>query len=284
MTDTVVSGESVSYASYDSGGSRAALVLLHGIGGTWHAWKPVLALLRPHHRVLALTLPGHDGGPDYAGGGDATVSGIADQLVEDLRARGIPRAHVAGNSLGGWLALELARRGFAQSVVALSPAGGWRTASDYRAISLKFRIFHALMPVIRRLVWPFLRFAGFRRLLGKQTMEHGERVSAGELRQSMRALVRARVFVPLLRSMGRDGPIEPLTAGEIPIRIAWGECDQVIPFERYGVPVLERVDSAEATVVPGVGHVPMYDDPERVAVQILEVTTAADRRLAAASA
>ena len=92
------------------------------------------------------------------------------------------------------------------------------------------------------------------------------------------------MFVPLLRSLGRDGPIEPLTAGEIPIRIAWGECDQVIPFERYGVPVLERVDSAEATVVPGVGHVPMYDDPERVAVQILEVTAAADRRLAAASA
>jgi pimeloyl-ACP methyl ester carboxylesterase len=73
-----------------------------------------------------MTIPGHHGGPAYAGTGDATVAGLADQIVATLRAQGIDQAHVAGFSLGGWLSIELARRRFARSVIAFSPAGGWR--------------------------------------------------------------------------------------------------------------------------------------------------------------
>jgi pimeloyl-ACP methyl ester carboxylesterase len=139
-------------------GAGSTLVLLHGLGGTWEIWKPVLDALAQEHRVVAVTLPGHHGGPAYAGEGDATFAGLADQLIGVLRAEGIDHAHVAGDSLGGWLAVELARRGFARSVTAFSPAGAWRSDADYQAIAKPFRIFYAIVglilfpgPLVRRL-------------------------------------------------------------------------------------------------------------------------------------
>ena len=270
--------------AYDQG-SGTPLLLLHGIGGTWHIWKPVLRLLEARHRVIALTLPGHCEGPHCVAEGDPTIGGLADQVIEMMRARGVWSAHVAGNSLGGWLSLELARRGFARSVTALSPAGGWANVAHFDQLRRRFRIFHALMPLILFLASPFLEFAGFRRVLGRETMEHADRMPAAEFRRTLRAMTRTPVFLALLRTLGRDGPVRALDAGHVPVRIAWCERDRVIPFEKFGRPMVAALPAAEATVIPGVGHVPMYDDPQAVATQILEVTArvdAADPRQAAA--
>ena len=258
------------------GGQGSDLVLLHGLGGTWEMWKPVIPALEARHHVIALTLPGHYGGPDYQGDGDASVAGLADQVIATLQAQGIARAHVAGNSLGGWLAIELARRGFARSVTAFSPAGGWRTDDDYRAISIRFRIAIALIGVILFVATLFSGSAWLRKVLTKQTMEHGERLSPGEFLGSLRAMAKTRVFRALLRTMGRDGPVAPLDPGRVPVRVAWGGCDAVIPYRRYGELFGERIVGAEATTVPGVGHVPMLDDPARVVASILDVTTPVD--------
>lgn len=257
-------------------GQGSPLVLLHGLGGTWEIWKPVLAALEAKHRVIALTLPGHHGGPEYAGSGQASVAGLADQLVAMLRAQGVERPHIAGNSLGGWLAVELARRGFARSVTALSPAGAWRSDADYRAIATPFRIFYAIVGLILFLVRPFAGSAWLRKTLLRQTMQHGERLSAGEFLGMLRAMAKTPILRPLLGTMGRDGPVAPLEAGAVPIRIAWGGADQVIPFPKYGQPFVERVRGSQATTVVGVGHVPMFDDPAQVAATILEVTGRAD--------
>ncbi|HEV7575227.1 MAG TPA: alpha/beta fold hydrolase [Caldimonas sp.] len=251
-------------------------MLLHGLGNTWEAWKPVIPALEARHRVIALTLPGHYGGPDYGGDGDASVAGLADQVIATLRAQGIDRAHVVGNSLGGWLAIELARRGFARSVTALSPAGGWRTDADYRAISIRFRIAYALIGLALFIATLFPGSVWLRKLMTKQAMQHGERLSPAEFLASLRSMARTRVFVPLLRTMGRDGPVAALDPGRVPVRVAWGACDAVIPYRRYGKLFGERIVGAEETVVEGVGHVPMYDEPERVVASILDVTTRVD--------
>jgi len=256
---------------YDSGGSRPVLVLLHGLGGTWHIWKPLLGLLEARHRVIALTLPGHHGGPHYQGEGQATVAGLAEQVIALLRGRGIWQAHVAGNSLGGWLAIELARRGFARSVVALSPAGAWSTAADFREVARSFRLIYLLLPLLLVLTWLFLGFAACRRVLGRKTMEHAERVPPGDFRDSLRAMARTTVLPQLLHTMGRDGPVAPFRP-TVPVTIAWSGCDRVIPFTRYGLPYLQRIEGAHGVVIEGVGHVPMYDDPPRVAAQILALS------------
>lgn len=273
--DGVESGK-ISPDAYD-GGSGSVLLLLHGLGGTWHIWRPVLALLEKHHRVVALTLPGHFGGPALPAGVEPSVEVIADVLIQDLRRRGIERPHVAGNSLGGWLSLELARRGYARSVTALSPAGSWRTAKDYAAVSKPFRIVFALLPVLMFLTWLFLRLARVRRALNRQAMMFGDRMSHSDVFGSMRSMRQTRILPALLASMGKVGAIKPMqVTADIPVRIAWCENDQVIPYETYGKAMIEAITGADVVMVKGVGHVPMYDDPEQVANVILEMTRRAE--------
>lgn len=265
-----------SASAYDSGGARPALLLIHGFCGTWHIWRPVLAALASRHRVIAVTLPGHDGGPVYAGEGDATVAGLADQLIAMMAARGIRQAHVAGNSLGGWLALELARRGFARSVTALSPAGGWRRQEDLLAIAKQFRMAWLAMPAIVVVAALLAWIPAVRRALGRQTMEHAERVPFLEFLVSLLSFRRTTIFHGLLRSFERDGGFVPMKAA-VPVRVAWCAADRVIPFEAFGRGMVGDIAGAEATTVPLAGHVPMYDEPAAVAAQILAATGSIDR-------
>src|SRR5829696_3239412 len=105
-------------------GEGDPLVLLHGFTATWRCWLPNLAELVPRFDVIAPTLHGHDGGPimDQPA---KSLQEATDRLEQQLDELGVADAHVAGNSMGGALALELAKRGRARSVVAISPGGGW---------------------------------------------------------------------------------------------------------------------------------------------------------------
>src|SRR4051794_2719083 len=110
------------------GGSGPPLVLVHGVTDTWRTWELVLDELERHHDVLAPTLPGHAGGPSLDGHLDIDVlCGGVERAMDDA---GVDRAHLVGNSLGGYVALHLAARGRATSVVALAPAGGWARGDD----------------------------------------------------------------------------------------------------------------------------------------------------------
>src|SRR5215204_6415893 len=106
-------------------GEGEPLVLIHGFTATWRCWLPVLGLLAPRFEVIAPTLHGHDGGPVPPRVAHS-LAHATDHLEALLDALGVGTAHFAGNSMGGALALELAKRGRARSVVAISPGGGWR--------------------------------------------------------------------------------------------------------------------------------------------------------------
>ena len=105
------------------GGAGSPLVLLHGFTDTWRTWDLVLPALERERDVLALTLPGHAGGPPLPH--PLTAAAVGDVVEAALDDAGLATAAIAGNSLGGYVALELAARGRATSVVALAPAGGW---------------------------------------------------------------------------------------------------------------------------------------------------------------
>jgi pimeloyl-ACP methyl ester carboxylesterase len=105
------------------GGSGSPLVALHGFAGTWRVWELVLPALERRHEVLAPTLPGHAGGRPLPA--ELTVDTLADAVADTMDGAGFEAAHLVGNSLGGYVALQLAARGRARSVVALAPAGGW---------------------------------------------------------------------------------------------------------------------------------------------------------------
>jgi pimeloyl-ACP methyl ester carboxylesterase len=108
---------------HQRGGSGEPLVLVHGIGHTWRGWKPMLPLLERRFDVLAMDLPGFGHSPPLPAGTEPTPEALADAVERAMDEAGFERAVVCGNSLGGWIALVLARRGRATSVVAISPAG-----------------------------------------------------------------------------------------------------------------------------------------------------------------
>ncbi len=101
------------------------MVLIHGVAGAWRAWHGVAPLLAERFDVLAVALAGHEDAAPLPSGVPLTVASMTDAVERDMDAAGFGAAHLVGNSLGGWIALELAKRGRARTVVALSPAGGW---------------------------------------------------------------------------------------------------------------------------------------------------------------
>ncbi|MHC1560008.1 alpha/beta fold hydrolase [Actinomycetospora sp. C-140] len=249
------------------------LVLLHGAAMSARAWRPVLGELARHHDVHVPTLAGHRGGVPLPDGTPASVAALVDAVCAELDDAGLATAHVAGNSLGGWVALELARRGRARSVVALSPAGGWARPLDLRRLVGLFRIGLALGATdgARRAVH---RRRGRRALL-RTVMEHGDRVPDADLATMIDDLVGCAVIRPLLAGAAAHGPLGPLTPLPCPVRIAWAAHDHVVPWRHYGRPFRRTVPDAEFVRLPGVGHVPMYDDPELVSRTILQVTAPA---------
>ena len=101
-------------------GEGQPLALLHGIGSRWQMWRPVLPALAAEHDVVALDLPGFGASPMPPAGTPAGVDSLCALVADFLDELGLDRPHLAGNSLGGLIALELARRGRARSVCAIS--------------------------------------------------------------------------------------------------------------------------------------------------------------------
>jgi pimeloyl-ACP methyl ester carboxylesterase len=251
--------------------SREPLVLLHGLGGTGRVWLPVLPQLQAHHRVFDPTLPGHAGADPLPAGCAVSVASMVDALEAQLDEQGIDRAHIAGNSLGGWLALELARRGRARSVVAFAPGGAWSSAVRMAALLAAMRLGFRLTARLTGRADGIAARPRARRLLLASQVAHPERFDPAELRRSLACADAQPIVDPLLAALMR-APLEPLADPGCHVRVAWGEEDRVIPFAAYGAPLLDRVPGAELVMLPGVGHVPMSDDPALVASTILEVT------------
>ncbi|WP_199223875.1 alpha/beta fold hydrolase [Paraconexibacter algicola] len=267
-------------APYHRGGQGSPLVLLHGFTGTWRMWRPVLAPLESCHDVIALTLPCHHGGPDIAPGATVGIAALADALERSLDDLGLDTVHLSGNSLGGWLSLELARRGRARSVVALSPAGGWEEMRDLqrtaRIIGSSVRLGIRAAPFLRAELLP----GPVRKFALRATMERGDRVPPDALLEMLEDLGGCTILDSFMEATVRDGPFsQDMSHVTCPIRVAWSQNDRTIPADRHGRPLLQHLPQAEFLAMHGVGHVPMYDDPAQVAATILEVTTAVDEAL-----
>jgi pimeloyl-ACP methyl ester carboxylesterase len=107
--------------SWDCAGSGEPLLLLHGIGTTRDDFSALRPALEAEYEVFAVDLPGHGDSPALSE--RPTIHAITDAIEADLDALGTGRVHVLGNSIGARIALELARRDRALSVVSIAPSG-----------------------------------------------------------------------------------------------------------------------------------------------------------------
>jgi pimeloyl-ACP methyl ester carboxylesterase len=106
---------------------------VHGVGHTWRGWRPMLQLLEPNFDVLVIDLPGFGHSPSLSDCDISSPSRLADFVEGAMDDAGCETAHLSGNSLGGWIALELARRGRARTCVPTSPRRTGRARSGVPA-------------------------------------------------------------------------------------------------------------------------------------------------------
>jgi pimeloyl-ACP methyl ester carboxylesterase len=251
-------------------GSGEPLFLIHGLGACWQVWTPVLEALQAKHELLAVSLPGYGQSAPLAG--DPTVPALVDAAERAMDAVGWETAHLAGNSMGGWIAAELAARGRARSVVALSPAGlGTAKELDYTAGLLKatYAIAQRIAPHADRIA----RSALGRRMFFGHVCAHPERLDPESIAYQLRMFAGSPSFRRTLDSFYDRMP-RGLEQIRCPFRVAWGTRDMILPA-RQGPRWQRIVPGAELIPFEGIGHVPMIDDPELTARTILEVTAPA---------
>ena len=248
-------------------GTGEPLVLIHGFTATWRCWLPVLGLLVPRFEVIAPTLHGHDGGPPSPPGAE-TLAEAVDHFESLLDGLGVDTAHLAGNSLGGALALELAKRGRARSVVALSPGGGWEEG-DRKEVERIIRLFKRTQTSARATVKhheKLLARPGFRRIGMRDIMARGHLVPVEEAVLLTRSSIRCAIVEDVFKTMRNgSGRVTDLDQVKVPTLVAWGEKDRLLPMDRHAGRFRRDIPGVRFEVLPGLGHTPMWDDPGRVA-------------------
>lgn len=246
---------------------KPALLLLHGVTVSAAAWDDVVPLLADRFDLIVPTAAGHRGGPTLQG--RPTIGALVDATEALLDERGLNTVHVAGNSMGGWIAVELARRGRARSVCALSPAGFWTPgARDETHATNTLRRARRLAAATRFVAPVALGVPLVRRLAMRDVAERADRLTRRKAVESTRDLLGCDVADDLL---GTTEQVEPL-GQTCPITVAWAERDRIFPPEVNGPTARERIPHAHFVILHGVGHVPMVDDPALCARTIVDAT------------
>jgi len=264
-------------------GSGEPVVLLHGFTGTWHHWRPVLADLVARYDVIAPTLAGHAGGPPFPIEGSAHLDEAADHLCAHLDDIGVGTAHVVGNSMGGALAIELAKRGRARSVVALAPGGGWEPGSPESQRLAKFfartvKLSKAAAPKAPQI----MARPGARKLALRDVMRNGDRVQPGDAVDLLRNSILCEVIPQVIAALQAGTPtLKDLDQVGAPVLLAWPQHDRILPLALHSPRLRREIPGNEFRVLPACGHVPMWDDPRLVVQTISEWvdrhTTASDQ-------
>jgi pimeloyl-ACP methyl ester carboxylesterase len=242
------------------GGAGAPLVLLHGFMDTWRTWELVLPALERRHDVLAPTLPGHAGGPPLGEATDATLPDAVERAMDDA---GFATAHLAGNSLGGYVALQLAARGRARSVTALAPAGGW-TDPPRELFAFQAELAEETRTAARYADALVATPRGRRQATRQLTVAY-EHIPAELLAHLIRGVAACDAGPLLAYAAGRPWPLDPV---DCPVRIVWGAEDALLPWPSAAARFRARVH-AEWVVLDGVGHAPQLDVPLETAQLIL---------------
>jgi pimeloyl-ACP methyl ester carboxylesterase len=262
-------------------GTGEPLLLMHGIGSRWQMWGPVIGRLAERHDVIAVDLPGFGASPMPPPG---TPPGIDSQVAlvsEFLGQLGVDRPHVAGNSMGGLLALEMARRGLARSATALSPAGfASRAETTSARISLWLSV--RLARRTARYADTLFATAAARKLGLSLFVARPERLSGAEAADNTRALAHAPWFDETLPAL-RSHEFSDAEQIGVPVTVAWGAKDRLLR-PRQARRAAHAIPRARVLLLQGCGHVPTWDDPEQVAQVLLDGAATRVAAPAAASA
>jgi pimeloyl-ACP methyl ester carboxylesterase len=271
LHQTEVDGASVNYVdlapselttrpSAASSGDRAPVIFIHGLAGQWQNWLENLLRIAQERRVLAPDLPGH--GASDPPREDISISGCG-RMVHGLAQQvGIDRAVVVGNSMGGFVASEVAIQfpGFVERLMLVSAAGISSASVSEAPVMTLGRIGQALTAVTA---------ARHRQLAARPVTRH---LAMALVARHPARLKPDLVWEGFMTGAGRPGFIDALRANldydfrerlseiRCPTLIVWGGADAVIPvrdadeFERL-------IEDSRKVVMEDTGHIPMAERP-----------------------
>jgi pimeloyl-ACP methyl ester carboxylesterase len=257
-----MTGDEQPHIAYERAGSGPPLVLIHGLGATRLVWKPQIESLARERDVIALDMPGFGDSEPMPAGTPPTAAAIGAVISDFLAGIGIERPHVAGNSLGGWVALEMAKAGKAASACLISPAGLWQHALGPRQVNTRG---------FAKLTKPLLLAAARRdstraKMLGT-VVARPQNVPEADGLQMIRDWIEAPGYDASNAEMRRHVFEDPEKV-EVPVTIAWGELDRLVRPPRSE----RRPPGSCFVVLPGCGHTPNWDDPELITRVLLEAS------------
>ncbi len=255
----------LSTLAYERTGSGEPLVLLHPLGADRGVWESVLGLLAPHHDAIAMDMPGFGGSREVPQDLPPTARVIAAAVAATLDSLGIARAHAAGISLGGWVALEFAKTNRCLSVTGICPAGFWA-----RPLGPRPETSRQAARVLVALLRPLVQTERGRRILLRGSIAHPERVPPAAAYRLVRSYATSPGFARANAEMRRT-VFEGLDEIRVPITLAWAEHDRLVS------PPTRVPEGVQTARLAGCGHVPTWDDPARVAEVILASTARAER-------
>lgn len=264
------------FTPFHRGGSGSPLVLLHGFTGTWHIWEPVIgepviAALEAEHDVFVPTLPAHAGGPELTG--EPSLRAVVDGIETLMDEQGFETAHIVGNSLGGYVTMDLAARGRARSAVAIAPAGGWavgdpgldETMDLFQEMDRQIRVAAPNVDALVRTPEGRARTVQF-------LTEHPEVMSPEQVTRIVLAAARCTDAVELAETGGGEDWSIDAAQIERPVRFIWGTSDRILTWPTAAVRYRESFPHVDWVLLDGVGHCPQVDVPIETAQLILDFT------------
>jgi pimeloyl-ACP methyl ester carboxylesterase len=248
--------------AFDTFGSGPPLVLLHGLGSHRGAWSPLIPHLVSHRQVITVDLPGEGCSAPLPSDVPYTVDAITCTIGGFIRELRLERPHVVGNSLGGAIGLELARRGVAGAVTAISPIGFWSSlGANYGVLAL--RCLRGLSRLLRPVAPRLLPSTIGRSILFTPVAGRPWRITPADAAQAYAAFLSAPAFDATLphtrRYRFRNGH-----ELKVPTTIVWGRRDLLLPVWQMRR-ARRLLPQARFIVLSGCGHVPLSDDPMRLA-------------------
>ena len=252
-------------------GTGPPLVLVHGLGGSWRTWDPVLPRLSAERSVVAVDLPGFAGNPPPLP--DPSMETLTDALQEWLLTEGLADAPLVGTSMGARMVLELSRRGIGRDNVALDPGGFWtdREATVFRT-SIAASV--ALLRRIRPLLPALLGNAAGRTALLAQFSARPWALDAAVVRTALEGYVASPSFDAVLDDLARGPRQQGAPPGTVPGRltIGWGRRDRVT-LARQASRAAAAFPDAELHWFERSGHFPLWDRPAETVRLVLDRTS-----------
>lgn len=256
--------------NYVRRGSGNPLLLVHGLGGGLRSWDPILDDLAAHREVVAVDLPGFGDSPPLAG--EVSIATLTDAVADFIREQGLDGVSTVGQSMGGRIVLELARRGIGGDTVSLDPGGFWSDRELF-VFGVTLRPSIALVRVLRRALPALLGTAVGRTLLLAQLSARPWALSRETVLPDVQGLAEAPSTGAALDALTKGPEQQGAPAGTVPgrVTIGWGRRDRVT-VPKQATRATDRFPDARLHWFERCGHFPQWDAPGEATRLILDNT------------